>query len=637
MLYGISFTNKKNFIIIYSLISAVLCLLIFFITSEIKRSLINDTKPENEYLLEADKQVFETVLSNCLSESLVMAEMTTQLLSKTTSKELQDKVLSGIYKDFATYRSSFYNTRFFGLDGMEHIRVDITDSGVYIVPKKELQNKRDRYYMVNGLKLENGVYISKFDLNVEHGKVEVPYKPMIRFITPIKNFEGKKLGIFVLNYLGQDLLDKLRNSSRSSHGSIYLVNNDGYWLLGPDPEDEWGFMFDEGKSKTFSSIYPDDWNTISKSESGQHLTKNNLVTFKTISPLSINQEGRVQNLHIQTDEYWKIISIVPLSNIFPPWLNNIRYFYALALLFSLFPAYFLMKTLVSREIARTDLKIAQSQLIQQEKLAGLGQLAAGVAHEINNPLGYILSNFRTLEKYVARYKEAIEAYRDLRNSIENKGNSDVENIIKHTYDIETNNKIDFITKDLKDLLNDSFKGLDRINKIVTGLRNFSHVNQQGDFSEYDLNAGIKDTLIVANNEIKYYAKIEEKPGNIPAIYANGGQINQVLLNIIINAVHAIKAKGINEPGLIGITTSSDSQYVYCTIEDNGTGIEKEHLTRIFEPFFTTKKVGQGTGLGLSISYDIIVNKHNGGLEVRSELGAGTRFIIRLPIKERLSS
>lgn len=284
-----------------------------------------------------------------------------------------------------------------------------------------------------------------------------------------------------------------------------------------------------------------------------------------------------------------------------------------------------------------ELKQTQAQLIQQEKLAGIGQLAAGIAHEINNPLGFIMSNCETLKRYLAKIKELTDSYVDLKNSLAAIEYDGIRSRLREIDEIEERTKIDFVFSDLKDLIDDTDGGLKRIHNIVKELRTFSRVDQQNRMEQYDLNAGIRSTLIVAQNEIKYAAKIESCLRDIPTIYADGGQINQVLLNIIINAVHAIKAKQSMKIGKVKITTSSDSNFVSCVIEDNGIGIPEKNMVRIFEPFFTTKPVGQGTGLGLSISYDIVVNKHGGELLIDSSEGQGTRVTIKIPLVRKCVS
>jgi len=288
--------------------------------------------------------------------------------------------------------------------------------------------------------------------------------------------------------------------------------------------------------------------------------------------------------------------------------------------------------------ALQKLKQIQTQLIHQEKLAGIGQLAAGVAHEINTPLGFVSSNIETLKSYIMKYRDMLDGYRECYKNIKKlllgESNAEIINKLEELDNLERKNKFDFINEDITDLFNDVSDGIERISRIVIGLRTFSRVDQQNEFAEYDLNNGIQNTLLVANNEIKYHAKVELVLGDIPTVIANGGQINQVLLNIIINAVHAIKFRDDVNSSLITIRTSSDNSFVVCEIEDNGIGIPENVISRVFDPFFTTKPVGQGTGLGLSIAYDIIVNKHKGKLCVDSKQGSGTKFTIKLPIKAK---
>jgi signal transduction histidine kinase len=192
-------------------------------------------------------------------------------------------------------------------------------------------------------------------------------------------------------------------------------------------------------------------------------------------------------------------------------------------------------------------------------------------------------------------------------------------------------RIDFIVQDLDGLFAESNDGFDRIRNIVESIRRFSRVDSNQEFESFDLNLAIESTLVVANNEIKYSADVEKSFVQIPMVECNGSEINQVLLNIIVNAAQAIAGQKKTERGLIRIRTFADETFVYCEIADNGPGIPQEIRSKIFDPFFTTKEVGKGTGLGLSISYDIIINKHKGDLTVAGEMGAGTTFKLKLPI------
>lgn len=279
--------------------------------------------------------------------------------------------------------------------------------------------------------------------------------------------------------------------------------------------------------------------------------------------------------------------------------------------------------------ALQTLKTAQAAMVQQEKMAGIGVLASGVAHEINNPLGFVTSNFSVLNKYIARVErmfEALDAFRHSEKYLAEKIHQPIDQAWGE-------NSIDATRSDLTEIISDTQEGLKRIAEIVNALKMFSRTSLLEERSLYDLNEGIRTTLLIANNEIKYNSTVQFNQVALPEIYAHGGQINQVLLNILVNAAQAIKQKKSTEKGIIKIDTCVESDYICCKIEDNGCGMTEDVMKRIFEPFYTTKVVGQGTGLGLSLAYDIIVNKHNGKLEVTSQYGVGTCFRIIIPINQ----
>lgn len=274
----------------------------------------------------------------------------------------------------------------------------------------------------------------------------------------------------------------------------------------------------------------------------------------------------------------------------------------------------------------TQLKNVQTQLVQAEKLAGIGRLAAGIAHEINNPLGFVSGNIEVLGKYIERYEAILDLVK----------NADVftdETCITTCQEIANfwkAKKVTRIRNDMRSLFEDTKEGLARISNIVAGLKNFSRINQQNEKGLFDLNEGVKTTLIVARNELKYHCEIDFTAGELPAIYVNGGQINQVILNMLINAAHAIEEKFPNGKGRITICTYEEDETVCCMIQDNGCGMDETVIEHIFEPFFTTKEIGVGTGLGLGIAYDIIYNRHRGKIAVESKPGFGTKFTIYLP-------
>jgi len=270
---------------------------------------------------------------------------------------------------------------------------------------------------------------------------------------------------------------------------------------------------------------------------------------------------------------------------------------------------------------KTIISDVQMHMMQQDKMASVGQLAAGIAHEINNPLGFISSNFSMLKEYTNTF---VDAYKQFL-------------LDAQTGDFEASRSLfldeDFseIIEDMDELFDETAIGVDRVKKIVTSLRNFSRVDRTEAVEAYSVNEGLKDTLIIASNNIKYVANVETDFGSVPTINVIASQINQVFLNILVNAVYAISSKFENAMGLITVNTFVEDGYIVIELMDNGCGMSEETLRSLFHPFYTTKPVGDGTGLGLSISYDIIVNKHNGRIEVDSVKGQGSVFKIWLPI------
>lgn len=261
---------------------------------------------------------------------------------------------------------------------------------------------------------------------------------------------------------------------------------------------------------------------------------------------------------------------------------------------------------------------AQEQLVESDKLASIGQLAAGVAHEINNPIGYIFSNFGTLENYLENLFVMLQAYEDA----EPAGTPIGTQLKTMRQQLE----LDFLKEDIPLLMRESKEGIVRVRKIVQDLKDFSRVDSNQEWRWANLHHGIDSTLNIVNNEVKYSADIVREYGDIPEIECLPSQINQVVMNLVVNASHAIGA----ERGIITIRTGTEGDHVWIEVADNGSGIPKEYLSRIFDPFFTTKAIGKGTGLGLSLSYGI-VQKHQGKIVVSSEAGKGTTFLVTLPI------
>ena len=270
-------------------------------------------------------------------------------------------------------------------------------------------------------------------------------------------------------------------------------------------------------------------------------------------------------------------------------------------------------------LKETNLRLeeAQNQLLQSEKMASIGQLAAGVAHEINNPIGFVGSNLNSLDRYVRGLLTLVQEFESHEDTLDPTCRLRLATL-KHEIDL------DYIREDIPTLMLESGEGLNRVKRIVQDLKDFSRVDAT-DWQDADLNAGLDSTLNVVLNEVKYKAEVRKCYGALPLVRCLAGQLNQVFLNFIVNAAQAIEQRGV-----ITLSTGHVGDWVWVEVEDTGAGMSPEIQRRIFEPFFTTKAVGKGTGLGLSLSFSI-VQRHKGFIKLRSEPGVGSAFRVWIPV------
>lgn len=281
----------------------------------------------------------------------------------------------------------------------------------------------------------------------------------------------------------------------------------------------------------------------------------------------------------------------------------------------------------NRELATAleQLKQAQLQIIQQEKLASIGQLAAGIMHEINSPITFVTTNLHSLKCYAAKSMQFADDIIPLIDRVALSEKANYSKLLDEIVHLKKTLKLDIIAADLNDLIAESVSGMERMERIVQDLKKFSRTGKT-EHEIADINEGIESILKMAHCELKYKATIHREYGVLPKTTCNIGQLNQVFMNLLVNAGHALE-----KPGQIGIRTWSENDNIYVAISDTGCGIDPEILDRIFDPFFTSKKEGDGTGLGLSIAMDII-RSHSGDLMVDSEPGRGSTFTVRIPVR-----
>ncbi len=280
---------------------------------------------------------------------------------------------------------------------------------------------------------------------------------------------------------------------------------------------------------------------------------------------------------------------------------------------------------------RQKVKKQAAMIVQAEKMASVGLLAAGVAHEINNPISYVSANLFTAKTYFTRIKGLCEKYTEAESFLKGLNNEEADKLLEDISAFKAKHKIGMILKDLETISGESIDGIERVKAIVSNLKTFSRIDK-AQLQRIDINQAIETTLNIIWNELRYKAQVDKDFENLPPVRCFPQKISQVFMNLLINAAQAIEDKG-----RIYITTrmvNRESQdrdrFVQIRISDTGSGIPKTILDKIFDPFFTTKPVGQGTGLGLSIVYEII-KAHNGRIDVVSRPGKGTRFTLHLPV------
>lgn len=286
------------------------------------------------------------------------------------------------------------------------------------------------------------------------------------------------------------------------------------------------------------------------------------------------------------------------------------------------------------EAAHNELEEAQSELLHAEKLASIGRLAAGIAHEINTPTQFVGDNTRFLKEAFADLLQLLHAYREIANAA--KDGAVAAELLDKAQAVSEEADADYLVEEIPTAIDQALEGVKRVSEIVHSMKEFSHPGSEGK-TFININRAIESTATVSKNEWKYCATlVTDFDDGLPEVPCLPGELNQVILNILVNGAHAILEKngeGSSELGTITIKTGYDDKFAEIRISDTGSGIPEDVRAKVFEPFFTTKEVGKGTGQGLAVAHSVITDKHGGTIRVDSELGKGSTFIIRLPLVE----
>lgn len=641
------------FIPLTLLLSAVLWM--FFNTNV--RSVHKIIESGEPLVVDVQKQIIANKLKSIVSDVLILSE--SQILKKMLAgNEISELDLNNEYLIFSKNKALYDQVRYLNHTGLEIARVNFNKGNPLIVDKRNLQSKGKRYYFTESFELNKGeIFISPLDLNIENGMIEHPIKeeinpddptfnniwiqgkdeqyvkPMIRFATPTFNNQGQKTGVVLVNYFATQLINTFLAIGDNAIRKSFLINRNGFWLKGPHPDVEWGFMSEYNSKQTFWDVFPELKEIISNKESGQYHTKKGVITFTTIYPLKevlqTNTAPHATSLNIsqekQINDYaWKIISFVP-NEVFASRVNNI---FAGILSLYVFLVIFLAGGVWFWVYTSMRSKMFENEFNQTEKMDSIGTLAAGIAHEINNPLQFIATNIAFLSRSVDKILSYTDNYSNLLKTC-NSGDKTDKAIAQWQ---EHGTKLSYIKKEVPKVCEQLKNGIARTSKIINAMKDFSEIQAQ-DITTLDINNTIENIVTVSHSEWHSIANIKlELDPSLPYINCYPSDIKQAIFNLILNAAQSIKdvlKNTDNAKGLITVRSYQNDDSVFISVADTGTGIPESIREKVFDYFFTTKKDNTRPGQGLSIAYQSIVKKHQGKLSFITEVGKGTTFTIEL--------
>lgn len=508
--------------------------------------------------------------------------------------------------DFAEEKRLVSQVRVIDPAGWEAIRIERHGQSVEVIGPAGLQDKSNRYYFHESIDLPaQGLYVSALDLNVENGVVQVPWEPTLRIAEPIAGPDGKTIGVLILNILADGFANSINSKRPGADGSIQLLNAEGYWLAGVADDKLWGFQ--TGQGTTMAAENGDAWTEILRVRNGNFQRGGIYYVFRSLDPAQVLSDlPRVTEVR-SDDPFWVVLGQTEKPGIWDLWCSE-----DLPLLIAAIGTITLLAGLVAflwraRQDAEADRLTVEAELVRAERMAGLGNLVAGIAHELNTPIGNAVTVASTLSDRVNALREMVTSGQVRRSSLDAclkdliEGTGIMQRGLGHAAELIQNFKQ--VAVDQTTAQRRRFRLSELIGEVA-GMMQPRFKHQQV----------ILETVVLEDGELDSYP----------------GPLLQVLMNLAENSlVHGFD-EGQTGHVTISARQSGDDE-VEIVVSDTGKGISAAHQPRVFEPFFTTKLGSGGTGLGLSICFRIVSETLGGTINVASQPGEGTRMTIDLPL------
>lgn len=577
-----------RFAAIFLPLAAVTALIVLALYFSQEASLREAWQANERDVVARQQQVIGGELRTVVADVMILSQLRTlrELLADGTPE--RRRALAEEYRLVLEQRRIYDQARFLDADGMEVVRVNYREQQTDIVPAEKLQDKRDRYYFQEATRLAAGqLYVSPFDLNVEDGTIERPLKPTIRFATPVFAADGTFRGVVIVNYLGARLLDRLREAAVGALGDVALVNADGYWLLGPSPEQEWAFMYPEKRDVSFAAAFPETWRAIAAAEQGQFREGDGLWTHREVRPLARIQSGvgftsTPSSVSSDAKHYaWRVVAHVPVA-VMEREASRLR-----AGLWRLFAALVLVLLVVAWLWARVALahRVAREQLLQSARLSAIGEAMTALTHESRNALQRSQAGLDMLVKRVADRPEALQLLGEVQSA-------------------------QYFLRDQYEAVRDYAAPMRLAHDAV------------------DMRTAVREAWeeLASHRQGRAVALVERTDTDATTVWADRRAVGQVLRNLLQNAFEASQAVTQIEVEYAEARLSRGPG-VRLTLRDNGPGMSREQRERAFEPFYTTK--ARGTGLGMAICRRI-VEAHGGEILLGDSGSPGAEIIVVLP-------